>query len=266
MNQNLSRLSGLSVASGDLLVTFKAQKSSPKKTKSSYGRPIGLEPIGLKNNTHLQLSEIQPIETRSVNDKWVAWDSEIPGFGIRTYESGKKSYVFKYRHKNQQRMITIASTAVMTIEEARNRAKKLIVLLIDGYDPIQQRQNDRQGHLFKDLITAYIERHAKPHKRTWRADLRRLEIHVLPRWANREVQNIKRSDVALLHAQIGKTTKIEANRTLEVLSEMFNLAEIWGFVEEGAPNPSTKRIQNHCHILKPLGIISWLDPKRLNEL
>jgi integrase len=44
--------------------------------------------------------------------------------------------------------------------------------------------------------------------------------------------------VAALHRKIGKAHPYEANRTLALLSKMFELARRWGFVPEGHPNPA----------------------------
>jgi integrase len=44
--------------------------------------------------------------------------------------------------------------------------------------------------------------------------------------------------VAALHGRIGQDTPYEANRTLALLSKMFELARRWGFVLENAANPA----------------------------
>jgi integrase len=61
---------------------------------------------------------------------------------------------------------------------------------------------------------------------------------VLPAWGGLKARAVKRADVAALHARIGKTAPYEANRTIALLSKMFELARRWGFVPEGHPNPA----------------------------
>jgi len=42
---------------------------------------------------------------------------------------------------------------------------------------------------------AYIEKHAKPHKRSWEKDKWRLDTHMIPVWGKRKVTSISRIDV-----------------------------------------------------------------------
>ena len=46
---------------------------------------------------------------------------------------------------------------------------------------------------------------------------------------------IQRSDIAVLHHDM-RQTPYQANRTLGVLSKMFNMAEVWGLRPDGS-NP-----------------------------
>ena len=56
-----------------------------------------------------------------------------------------------------------------------------------------------------------------------------------PIWGKRRVPDIRRSDIAALHHKL-RDTRYQANRTLAVLSKMFNLAELWGLRPDGS-NP-----------------------------
>ena len=82
------------------------------------------------------------------------------------------------------------------------------------------------------------ERHAKIHKKSWQDDQRAINKYILPRWANHKVRNLRRSDVALMHHQVGRIYPYAANRLLEVISKMFELAKVWGFLDDGAINPA----------------------------
>ena len=60
-------------------------------------------------------------------------------------------------------------------------------------------------------------------------------LYIAPRFAKRNVTEIERRDIAALHHDM-RATPYQANRTLAVLSKMFNLAELWGLRPNGS-NP-----------------------------
>src|SRR5262249_15737522 len=62
-----------------------------------------------------------------------------------------------------------------------------------------------------------------------------LERFVIPRLGNHRVTEVTRADVAKLHHDM-RHIPYDANRCLEIVSKMFNLAEMWGLRPDGT-NP-----------------------------
>ena len=91
---------------------------------------------------------------------------------------------------------------------------------------------------FSFLCQRYIDDYAKKRKKTWQADQRRIDLYLLPKWGDRKAGDIKRGDINELHKEIGARAPYEANRVKEVLSRMFELANLWGMVDENARNPT----------------------------
>ena len=79
----------------------------------------------------------------------------------------------------------------------------------------------------------YVEVRLKPNTR--RDYARALEKHVKPAFGAFKVVDVTRADVAQLHHKMRKTP-YQANRTLAVMSRMFNMCEIWGLRADGS-NP-----------------------------
>ena len=169
----------------------------------------------------------------------VRWDILLPGFGVRIYPNGKKAFVLSYRVNGRKRFMTLGNYDVLTLDQARNMARRHLVGVIDGNDPLENRKKAAKGETVKGLCAAYLEQHAKVHKKSWKDDERRIEKYILPIWGNLKVSNIKRADTAALHGKIGKNHPYEANRVLELISKMFSLARRWGFVDENAVNPAS---------------------------
>jgi integrase len=168
----------------------------------------------------------------------VRWDDSPAGFGIRIYPSGRKSFLISYRIHNRKRQMTLGDVGVITLDEARKKAKKALAKLLDGIDPLEERDKAAHGEIMKSLADTYMSRYAKVHKKTWETDEKRIERHVTPNIGNRQIKSITRNELAALHSRIGATAPYEANRVIELLSKMFELAKQWGFLEENASNPA----------------------------
>lgn len=179
------------------------------------------------------------IESFTYDGGWdVRWDDALTGLGVRVYPSGKKAFVLSYRAAGRKRLMALGKFGVLTVEQARDLARRRLADVIEGKDPAAERRKAAQGSTVRDLCAAYLERHAKVHKKSWRADERRIRQYLQPRWGALRVESVSRSDAAALHARIGERAPYEANRVLELVRKMFNLAPQWGFLEEGAPNPA----------------------------
>jgi Arm DNA-binding domain len=62
----------------------------------------------------------------------VIWDDELPGFGLRVFSSGKRSYVIQYRIRGRSRRYTIGLHGAWAPETARREVN--IQGLLDGIE------------------------------------------------------------------------------------------------------------------------------------
>ena len=169
----------------------------------------------------------------------VRWDSEITGLGLRVYPSEKKAFVLSFRAGGRKRLMVLGPFGVLTVEQARDMARKHLVSVREGQDPLEAKRREAEGETFGHLIEVYIERHAKAHKKSWREDARRLTQHIPTAWRSRRTDAITRADVTSLHTKIGAEHPYEANRLLSLLHLMFRLAGQWGLLKEGKANPAS---------------------------
>lgn len=191
----------------------------------------------------------------------VRWDTALPGFGLRIYPTGRKAFIVSYRIHGRKRMAVLGNYGARTLDQARDRARRFFVEVREGRDPLAEKQKVAQGQTFGDLIEAYMERHARPHKKTWEADAGRFERHIPPGWRGRKVPSVSREEIAALHHRIGATRPYEANRTLDLLRKAFGLARVWGFLDHAAPNPA-EGIQKFKEVKRK----RWVTPDELPRL
>lgn len=170
----------------------------------------------------------------------IRFDDALPGFGVRVWPSGKKTFVVRYRFQGRRRYLTLGQYGVLTLQQAREMAQKRLAEVLNGKDPLEERQRGNRGKTFGEFAAEYMERHGA-FKRDMRMDETRLRLYLLPALKATKLEAIRRTDIAAIHARVGKTYPGAANRMLSLVSKMFNLAVDWGYVDEGFPNPA-KRI------------------------
>ena len=106
-----------------------------------------------------------------------------------------------------------------------------------GGDPAAARDDGRGAATVKALgersLEEYVPSHCKPS--TAYEYRRSVMLFIEPRIGSRKAAQVRRGDIAELHHAMRKTP-YQANRTLEVLSKMFSLAELWGWRPDGS-NP-----------------------------
>lgn len=179
--------------------------------------------------------------TRSPPERQVHWDRAVRGFGVRVYPNGEKSYVFSYRHEGRKRLITLGRVGEVTLDQARAEAlQHKLGLRQDGIDPLRERERARLGDTVAQLANTYLERYAKVRKRSWREDEQRIRKYILPEWGPLKAAALTRTDVAALHRRVGDAHPYAANRLIELVSKMFELARMWAIVDEDHPNPARR--------------------------
>ncbi len=167
----------------------------------------------------------------------VVWDDEIKGFGVRVHPTGRKVYIVKYRHRGKAVKATIGPHGPIAPAVARARAAEIITAARTGKDPVAGGRYGAKAPTLREVVerflTEYVPTHCKPG--TAEGYCSALEIHVVPRLGNRRVADIERGDIAALHHEL-RATRYQANRTVQVLSRIFTLAEVWG-LRPGGSNP-----------------------------
>jgi integrase len=162
----------------------------------------------------------------SGNSRDVRWDDDPTGLGLRIYPSGRKAFILSYRNANGvKRLPTLGDYGVLTLDQARRQAKRLLVAVDDKTDPLAERRKQRleaKTGSVEALFRAYVEaRESDRHRPMKRPDsvLWYGEKFIFPRFGSRPWRDVRRSEVRDWHAGIGKP--YNANRALQAMRAAF---------------------------------------------
>jgi integrase len=147
------------------------------------------------------------------------WDTDINGFFVRVYPTGRRVYALKYRLGPKQRIFTIGvHGSPHTPETARDAADAALRRVADGEDPAVAKKEAREALTVAELIDRYLEDGpaTKPGKResTWAIDGSNLNRHVRPLLGRKVANNVTKAEAARAVQDItaGKTAKVEKSK------------------------------------------------------
>ena len=164
----------------------------------------------------------------------VVWDDDLKGFGVRVHPSGRKVFIVKTRYGGRVIKMTIGPHGAVSPSYARVRAAEIITDARAGKNPAGRRS---KAPTMRDLGKRFLKENVPDHCKPSTAEeyRRSVKLFIDPRIGNKRVPDVQRSDIAALHHEM-RDTPYQANRTLGVLSKIFNLAELWELRPDGS-NP-----------------------------
>ncbi len=173
----------------------------------------------------------------SVVAPFVAYDSDLTGFGVRVMPSGAKSYIVEYRPHGggrgvHKRRITVGKIGALTPEQARKAAADMLARVRLGDDPAEEIARKRVALTVADLCSAFESEHlaTKVKRRTAEAHalaLARLKVA----HGSLKAEALTKHQVAALHVKMHDAPSA-ANRALAVWGKLF----AWGAARGLVPN------------------------------
>ena len=197
----------------------------------SRGTPRGTLEIISRSDSEvsMQFTEKYITALKSKEQRYDIREKSGNGFGLRVFPSGEKSFIFFYTFEGRKRRMTLGSYPALTLAEARHGHRKALSMLENGRDPgftkQMQKIDARISPTVDELVKEYLEKWAKPRKRSWREDERILNKDVVTSFGKRKAKDVTKRDILLLLDKIKeRNSPIAANRTLACVRRMFNFA------------------------------------------
>src|SRR5919109_952883 len=196
-------------------------------------------------------------------------DDELPGFGVRITHAGVKSFFLEKRIHRKVKRLTLGRYGVLTAEQARKEAIKLLGKIASGGDPIADKAQTRlESITLGEAFEAYL---------TTRASLKPLTVKDMRRamkgfegWMKRPLLSLTRDMIARRHKELGAASQARANLAMRYLRAVFNFAMAEYTDAKGKPlltdNPVKKlsqtrawyRVDRRQTIIKPHQLGPWM--------
>lgn len=166
------------------------------------------------------------------------WDTELPGFGLRVFAGGSRSWFIQFRQRGKQMRITLGRPPEVRAEEARTLVRaQLAKVMLDGLPVAQKARRDNPGGtLFRDFALRFwadYSRHWKPSTR--KGNRARIFKDLTDIFGHLRVDAIRKADV-LRWRDSWADRSGAFNRTIPILSVMMGYAEQLGMRPRGS-NP-----------------------------
>jgi integrase len=163
-------------------------------------------------------------------------DDGTPGLYLRILGSGEKRWIMRYKLGAKTRVGTFGDAGKIGLADARTKAFAWHAIIREGRDPASEERRTAAAERRLPSVAAfareYIERYAKPNKRSWREDERLLRHDVLPAIGDLRIDTVTRRDIVLvLDAIRDRGAAVLANRALAVTRRTFAFAVERGVIE-----------------------------------
>lgn len=159
---------------------------------------------------------------------------------LEVRSSGGKTFYQRYRDVHgRERQYKIGSPAIVSLAQARKKARRISADALLGGDPQATREELRTIPTLAEFVESSYLPFASNRKRSWRTDETLFRIHILPRLGRLPLDTVTSKAAAeLLHSiQQRGYAPGTVNRVLVLLRYAFNLAKKWSIPGLG-PNPT----------------------------
>ncbi len=156
------------------------------------------------------------------------WDEYLPGFGLRIGKKRKTFFVMT-RIDGKQRRITVGNAAILSLADARDKARGIMRNAARGIDPQEaERAAKREALLarrdtFRAVSEAYMTEKGQ-HLKSGGELQRKLDKAILPALGDLAVTDIRRADIKAFFLEKAETTPVQANRLLALIRVILNFA------------------------------------------
>lgn len=163
--------------------------------------------------------------------RYQVMDALVPGFGVRVTDSGHCTYILRTRYPGSSTAARreIGPCSVISLTDAREKARKWRSLVEQGIDPGAEEDRARREAIKKQAITFGIVaedfiREKLPSERKGKDVEREIRRDLVPEWAKLAITDIIDLDISSLIKAKGRDGKVGARNLLALIKRFFRWA------------------------------------------
>jgi integrase len=185
--------------------------------------------------------------------RYEVWDAIVPGLGIRVTDRGTKTFVLATRYPGSDNPTrrALGEYGKLTLEQARNKARRWLELVGQGIDPHVEIERQRlaeqrkQVGTFANLAEAFIREKLSTERRGRDAELH-LRKTFIPRWGKRPAGDITADDVGAVINEVKVHAPYMAHALLATVRRLYKWASTpgrgYGIIASPCYNISAKAL------------------------
>ena len=182
-----------------------------------------------------RLTDALALAARPREREYAIHDTALQGFMLRVQPNGARSWVFRFRRDGKPRRVTLGKPDAVRADQARAAALAFLVREKGGGNPVPL---PASGPTLTKFAAEYVERRSPSWKpSTVKATMSYLNSAILPALGHLRVGSVVRADIARFFHEYGRRKPGGANRSHDILRNMFDCAIAWGHRPEAAGNP-----------------------------
>ncbi|MXY39931.1 MAG: tyrosine-type recombinase/integrase [Rhodospirillaceae bacterium] len=182
-----------------------------------------------------RLTDALALAARPREREYAVHDTALQGFMLRIQPDGARSWVFRFRRDGTPRRVTLGKPEAVKADQARAAALAFLAREKGGGQPLPL---PASGPTLTKFASEYMERRSPSWKPSTVETTRNyLNGVILPVIGHLRVGSVVRADIARFFHEYGRRKPGGANRSHEILRNMFDCAVAWGHRPEAAGNP-----------------------------
>jgi len=197
-----------------------------------------------KNMMNFSKGRIETMSLPAEGQRLEFHDTQAKGLLLRFSSTGTKTFCFYRWIKGAAKpeRITLGRFPSMTVEQARSKAAQLNASVENGDNPNDrlklQKTEPTLLELFEDFIVHKRNKKGEHLSAKTVLEYRKSFVSYLEPWAKRKLSKITGAEMSALHMKLGKDRPTTANRTMALVSSLYN----FGILERAyaVSNPADK--------------------------